>query len=613
MLGLLISPPPEFGEGLQGYLGRVSAQNALSCHELRRHYRKSPPPPEEVQGWPECWTGIHQQLIEPAAKPMTIWNTRTRRYCPVCLKADGIWRAAWELSLVTSCVLHKLQLRQECPACGAQLTWQCNDLASCEVCGALITDIEPSVDDPKRVWLSDLLGQGLIEHKSPNASPLTTLCLSDLHQLSLILGARQSEASQVKPLKVKNSDALETCQRVALAAASLLIDWPFNFRRHIRERLGESELNGWRLPRRLGPIYSDVYKRLSQSSYDFVRSELELVVKSHWHGPINARNRRLSTEAKSDHEWRPISELSHRHAIPIALIRRLVNAGELLTEKMPLPSGRTQTLIYEDSLMRRIDQLRTIINLEQLAQLLSLPEIRVRQLAEVRYFECVGGRPKPGEKWWFTAKNIEGFKRIGTTLPVYENALQGQSSFADILRYLIQPEEHAQTLITKIRNGDLPAIGRLGAPEQIGEWLFSDDATHKLRNELLPKQYLNVQQSAKLLRLKDQVAYQLVHLGLLEADLVHVNEGPVFQIRPDAIDAFKKRYFLGSEIAKELGCAPRWLPPKLRAEGFEPIAGPGVVGAECRQYIWLRIVDLENFISVASRTNGSEVKNECAE
>lgn len=607
MLGLLISPAPVPGEGLQGYLGRLSAQNALPCHELRRYYRKSPPPQEEMEAWPEGWHGVHHQLMLPAAKPMTVWNTRSRRYCPICLRADGIWQAAWELSLVTSCHAHNVQLVQVCHACGADLTWQCSDLLSCEACGSSITETDPVMDDHGRIWISDLLGRRLNAQKVRGISALESLCLSDLHHLALTIGARLSEAGQLKPMKVKDSDTLEACQRVALAAASLMIDWPFNFRRHLRERLRETELKGWRLPRRLGPIYTDVYKRLSPSSYDFVRDELERVVKTSWHGPINARNRRLSHVSKTEHHWIPIKQASSRHQIPVAMIRRLVKTGEVLAEKQQSPSGKTQTLIYEESLARRINDFQTTMNLEQLSQCWGLSEERVRKCAEAGLIKFVAGKPQTGEVWRFEAATRDAFRRAGAILPSYEAPPAGHTNLYNILRFQITPSELAPIILQKIRSGELAARGRTGPEEKIGEWLFCDDEIALLKRELSPRCHLSVQESAKLLRIKDQVAYQLVHLGLLASEAVNVNGVVAFGIYPESIEAFKARYCFGVELAKELGCSPRWLLARLRQQGIDPVGGPGVNDAECRQYVWQRTEELKKFL-VGECVNGNGVE-----
>lgn len=39
------------------------------------------------------------------------------RYCPACLRADGVWRLEWRIPWITTCPLHNRWLEHQCPQC----------------------------------------------------------------------------------------------------------------------------------------------------------------------------------------------------------------------------------------------------------------------------------------------------------------------------------------------------------------------------------------------------------------------------------------------------------------------------------------------------------------
>lgn len=596
MLGLLIEPSPLKGEGLQGYLARLAAKNVLSGQELRRHYLKSPPEPAELSALVPYWGGTHAQLTKPSPAPMALWNTRTRRYCVCCLQEVPYWRAVWELSLVTECPTHNVALIQACPGCGKDLTWACSELARCGSCGVSLLEADAAPADPLRLWLSEQLGRQLIESEAQHLEGPESLSVDRLHQLAVCLGARLSEAGQRKPLKIKESCKLEPARRVAHSATELLKDWPQGLRCHLRTQLAADSAGSWQLSRRLGPIYRDIYKRLDDGCFGFVRSELEQVISQAWKGPINRRNRNLSHASWEGHAWVPIGAAARRLGLDQSLVRRMVNAGEVLAERQTLPSGKATTLVYLEDLRRRDSDLRSGLSLDQLAARWALPESRVRQLASAGVVPFFGGAPSAGERWWFAPSSVEEWVWIGDHLPVYEAPLERQETLSASLRYRLQSEDLARETLLQIRAGGLRPRARLGRPEAIGQWLFEIDDLVRLRGQIEGRDLLTVQECARELQIKDQVAYQLVRLGLLPTEEVHTRQGKVSRVRPSALKAFREVYVFGRDLVSGTQCASKWLAVRLIKDGHVPEAGPGVAGAECRQYLWRRTGELEKLM-----------------
>ncbi|PKO71566.1 MAG: hypothetical protein CVU20_06330 [Betaproteobacteria bacterium HGW-Betaproteobacteria-14] len=94
------------------------------------------------------------------------------RYCPFCLKEEGIHRELWTLPLVVACDRHQCALSTQCHSCGRGLTWGTIEAGWRCVCGAELADAPPLlVAASWAVRLAALLEQAL--------SPAAGLAKSD--------------------------------------------------------------------------------------------------------------------------------------------------------------------------------------------------------------------------------------------------------------------------------------------------------------------------------------------------------------------------------------------------------------------------------------------------
>lgn len=74
---------------------------------------------------------------------------RHRQFCPACLEQSWHHRFWWDLSTISSCPRHGLELVGSCP-CGAEFGWLCGGLAHCSRCGKRDLDRIPRTPaDPK--------------------------------------------------------------------------------------------------------------------------------------------------------------------------------------------------------------------------------------------------------------------------------------------------------------------------------------------------------------------------------------------------------------------------------------------------------------------------------
>lgn len=604
MLGLAAALTPFPNEGLQGYLARLASANAISIQEIMRYYRTTMSSDPMHQGpYPACWQEIRHQIISPPAIPMTLWNSRGRRFCPACLDRDGFWHVCWELTLVTECHEHKVGLVHECPSCNMALSWHGTDLHSCGNCGKSLLHANITNGEPKALWLSTEFGKRLSDDNVHSIDGIGALNVSELHDLAVRLGARISESTQKKPLKIKCSSSLLAARRVSNAAAGLLNDWPRGFNRHLRHLISKEDRTDWKMASRFGRLYEDIYKHLPESCFNFVREEFESTLSIEWHGPVGHRNRRLSRRLVESPLWVPVKTAAIRTNVDMSLIRRMAETGEIHAVQQRSLSGRTSTLVSIDDIRKLSSNIPFAFSLQEASSRLALPESRIRQMLEVGILHYLGGRPSGGERWWISSRSIERFAGIGSKLDLRENSHAVFETLSDSLRYRLKSASQATEVICRIVDGSLKPVARHASPEAVGSWFFRISDLIGTCKTPSQEGLLTINGCASALRIKEQVAYELVRLSLIEGLKDGDGETRGIRIGHDAISEFQREFVLGRDIAASLGRSPRWLASNLLSAGYAPVAGPGVVNANCRQYVWHRSVELDCYIaSISQRT-----------
>jgi hypothetical protein len=143
-----VVPVPADGEGLDGYLERLSCANGIDRPGLSRLCQTNPPHslgmiplflPDPLADHISTLTNLNKSAItamtmegysdrlpyrmtKPEADASALQSLRRQgwfppkgsAYCPRCLAIDGIWRLSWRLPFVTMCLDHEVYLNWQC-------------------------------------------------------------------------------------------------------------------------------------------------------------------------------------------------------------------------------------------------------------------------------------------------------------------------------------------------------------------------------------------------------------------------------------------------------------------------------------------------------------------
>lgn len=257
---LLVRAVPLRGEGLRGYLLRVSELNGLlpsldlyrilvgvgqhltaTRSTLTRVAEALSLPSELVKRLDlEALSWSDSKVGRFAGHQIALARHRGSRcaLCPRCIDISKVVYAAWDLTAVTTCPRHGCWLIDHCPQCGKRITWRRLGVSRC-VCGYDLAEA-PTASAPlelcaftaiveQRLRVELPTGEGS-EYRFPEE--LDTLPVSQLlGTVHLFTNVKFRAAQDCPPLELPSASRhLIREAEAARATATALANWPLRWR-----------------------------------------------------------------------------------------------------------------------------------------------------------------------------------------------------------------------------------------------------------------------------------------------------------------------------------------------------------------------------------------------
>lgn len=587
-------------EGPQGYLLRLAESNLLSAYELKTigiifNYEVL------INQASLADEAIDPDLHRHLKHISTLWETETRvwnkhnsRYCPQCLIEDGTWKVEWELNFYDVCHHHQVWLVDQCTTCGKKLTWQRAQLTRCS-CGSILhaeqTKPCPSnMTDLARAISVKILQQEHIE--LPKALQKTDV--EQTQRLIRYLGNYMSLASGKNPLKMRHAGDLNHSWPVTSLAAEVIADWPKAFHEGL-SKLEKHNRNDGRLSLNVvfGHAYHYVFKALKEKSFEELRQQFELWINNAWKGGIAKRNKRLTSTLLKEAAWIPASIACDFLGISHQRLELLIREGTVEGETHISEKGRKSVMVRRDNLQQAKDHLFGLIDMTTAGKLLGLQKRRMRQLLRLLFSEAKKLGASPGAPWAVSRLEVNKLLELALGLEEVSIPDEGCVSMSHILRYWTWTNLDIAGLVFAVKNQEIKPINQLDSVSGIVTWNFAEAELKnwKIKNLNGLGHWLTITQAAKLMSIKEQVAYELVRGSYLQTEVTPMQTKKGTRIKRTAIEQFKEKYIFATEIAELLGCSPRKAINNLLKMGIKPISGPNVDGL--RQVLYLRESELD--------------------
>lgn len=602
---LLFHPHIEIGEGRTGYLRRLADANRVSLNDLEklgvrfdlnalRNLKCLPPANQNAEL--DHYAAL---LAQGFSDPKVAWVDRVGRYCPVCLTESPRWRVGWELQFCDACPDHNVWLIDTC-ACGRFVDWGRRDFGKCD-CGRSLANERPS-ECPKVVGqLSSLLNTKLLDQDSSCEFEVSkSLTLPQLQRLIRFIGTYGDPQPGPKPQKLAFQDRLSVSWPITSLAGEILGNWPNSLYQVLdrlqRERADEG---GGRLTGRFGYLYTALYKAFPEDEFSQLRDAFENYVADHWRGALGARNRRLPPGILQRAAWIPSNHACECLGISASRLVSLVAENKIAGETRFGPSGREFMVVRRIDVDAQMEILGQEIDLISAARLLGITKRRLSALRP-SLFPDAYKTTNEASTWAIPRAQIDRLIEITEATEATTDVPADFISLGHVLKFWSLSDcvlaEAIKAVIAKelaprfFLKGAKPIPGLVFNEQGLRDWLSGQRSS----TETL----MTIPELALRMQVKQEVAYALVRLGLIETTLGGAtNRRNNLRVSPEALEQFGKRYVFARDLAANIGRSPRALVEKLTLLGVQPICGPAV---GCRQVIYESGTMLKNAMSTLS-------------
>lgn len=504
------------------------------------------------------------------------------RWCPECLTESEHLRIEWSIKLCCVCTAHGVVLRDRCSSCGDRQRLERPRLARC-LCGASLSQGFSERAPTDCLELQKWMLEGL---HGDRARPPFDLSSSEWTRLITYLGRFDGNRVPARPGKVASVRDVESALALTARTAKLLSNWPIAFHAFLGHQ-HELFCLSPHIGEAFGSLYRVLYRELNATAFEFLRLAFEDYVRGNWVGLLGRRNRRLSCATVLQHSRKPLGVIAEQSGAGKAVLRHLALAGEIHADAVHHASGRTTWSVPDEEASRVRGFLADWITLHDASTRLGISRARVRELIDAQLLQVRIRKSTVGASTWLLSRSsVCRLAQLGhSSRHVMGSVWQCDIGLSKLLKTWRLRDGEFPALLRAIETGKLCPVRRSRGGAALATIVLSaDDVSEWLRERRAQSDvWLSVDAAAKLLGLKQQVAYELVARGLLESRILSGAGGFNCCVHCDAIGAFRHMYVALAQIAREKGTSSRSMLGRLLAT---PVCGPAVDGARQYFYRW---------------------------
>lgn len=612
---LLIRPHPFRTEGPKGYSLRLAEANWIALRELdalgiafESEILTAHGLLPEFDLDPDLHSKVGNINTLSTLYPR-VWNHQSSRFCPICLNEDAYWRTGWELLFHDACSEHGVWLIDQCASCGEKVNWNRQSLVRCQ-CGSDLR-VEQATPCPKNVAkLSMLLEEKL--HQSRDQIfpiPFEKTNLEQTQRLIRFLGTYMDAEAERNPLKIQKAGSMDNSWGVTSLAAEIVFNWPVAFQESLQKIQNNSEVEASRrLNGVFGRAYHYLYRGLQEAAFNQVRQAFEEWLSSSWRGGLAKRNRRLALLLLDKATWIPASLARDTLGISDQRLMMLIREGVIEGEIHLSRAGRKFVMVRRDQLNLARDAVHGFIDMKTAGGLLGLTKKRLRQILRYLFPEARKAGEAASTPWRVSRSAVENLLATSNGLKKVSIPDEGCVDIGHILRFWAWTADEIVSLLRAANLKEVEVINLLDGNAGVSAWIFHEAALKawKTKSTLGYGTWLTVPQMAKILSIKQQVAYDIVRGSFINGETMHKQPRGCVRVNRTEVEKFKDKYIFCTEIAQKLGVSPRKAKAILAGFYIDPISGPGTDNA--RQLLYFRNDELHYALENFAQENEKEFR-----
>ncbi|EAW36769.1 TniQ family protein [Lyngbya sp. PCC 8106] len=621
---LLNRPQPKTDESLSGYFLRLTESNFYeSCRwifdlaKISQHqYNANLLEPQkndfftlsELTGvaeeklWSMTFLASQQDGSDNSIKlfnhslPGYFIHKKTTKICPICLQESPYRRKIWDISLVTTCPIHRCLLVDKCCQCGKFLNWSQSSVVRCK-CEQDWRQVTPIFVETSEVILSKIIYFSS-EFNQTNSffdanNPLRTIHLENLLKAVIFIAGQLSNTCDTTGKFIGVMKPNSKIHSVLYQALQKFDHWPENFFAFLDWRKNQ-ELPSPRsigINKDFGSFYRKLYTDFPKPTYSFLHEAFETYLTQNWDGGyLNVKLSRLHESICEHRNFIPATEAAKQLGTSEASIVRLVQLGKLegTTKTM---GKRMMTLVKIGSLASYQKKQEKALKTTEVANFLGIGNRTVVDLVAYSCIQALRGPSIDGySRWLIESESPEILiKNLDAAVEVGFHGEGEIISFSIAVRKLSGLQYTTGKFTRLILDGLIQPCGkRMGTG--LEQYSFrKEDIEGLIRQSVQADKatFLTVRDVAQRLGIKQEVAAFWMDKGLIPCEYQTPGKSRRHrQVKTDEIEEFRNKYVTAIQLSQELGTSPRKLTQMLMKQNIIPVTGHCIDGG--RQYLFKR-------------------------
>ena len=500
------------------------------------------------------------------------------RWCWRCLEESQHWRGEWILRTSVICVHHKCRLEDRCVNCVSTAVVSAHP-EKCHCCGTARRSAST-----QQISEDLLRFQKFLYDWRETAPEQRCLFGLDFYQTAKLIFYLGQFDLGVVPAKMRfrvEDRTVENDYFILKRAIKSISNWPRGFTRLVQSIQPERTTNS--LKKDFRSFYFVLYRSLKEPCYQFVRDVFEKYINDCWTGVISARNTLFSKSARQSHPRQTLAGVAKAAGIENATVSHLAKANLVPHNVVNFPTGRQSLSVDKNVLSSLESSQKDRLTLNEAALFLKIPRRRLRILLDNGVVKARLSPVIHQTASWHISKREVCRLLITST----QRSTSKSVSLNHIFRYSRLTDHEFVGLVNSLIDGALGSVGinrRIKLGEVVLEKQGFQTWLRKFRNTNTGT--VSIDEAARKLGIKQQVAYELVRSGLLETVSCKADSR---RVALETLNEFQSEYVALAELARVNKCSPRAM---KRFLSCSPVTGPEV--DDNRQYFYRRS-DLVNF------------------
>lgn len=557
-MSLILTYAPRDDESGMGYYRRLSADNALfswrnltdtaGVERSRRALLMRTDDVARNLGLEPMWAESARQKEDLCRNWGRLHRAQSDAVCPACLAESPYLRHQWEHTYVTACPQHRMQLIDQCNACGKHLSPERLYIGLCS-CGQDLNRLPRVPATQAQQWLSTLITSN--GRQSGSMKPVLhdldiNVLVKVIRTLCLYADPQQPGLPRRAALPKSVAEAVEFLAPLE----ALLADWPMGFRAHVEQRIAAGRKTARTLNTLLGDWYISLRKLCQGTTLEPLLQIIIDVAAEKSDCVLGLDSAKAMAEDATGYMRAP--DAAKAIGVSVSRLHDSIQVGEC--EHRTRRTG-TRGQVYEISCaeVERIQQQRVgWISDIAACELASVPPAVLERmkaagviLSDIRWREdLMKGGPVEHQSV------LDLYKRVDRWTEPAAVADDATLTWAELTSRRMGEKQAIESLMKAIANGNVKAVARA---QSLGEMSFLRSDVSQYFGTPLLEAGMSIQQLAKATGWKWESISHWVDEGLLASESTQRCGQPCRVVLPYQLLAFRQSYIPLADLARAMG------------------------------------------------------------